>query len=89
MRPKEGGGLKLTTIPSRFLNLSNDFEYANWGSVTHLKLDNENLSRGKETLEHAEQNQCLGQFTASALTGTPVLGGIFYTLPAVIGVAGV
>ncbi|KDQ56708.1 hypothetical protein JAAARDRAFT_157891 [Jaapia argillacea MUCL 33604] len=88
-RPIGGGGLKLTAIPSRFLNLSNDFEFSGWGTVSHLDLAPDDLGRGEETLQGIRRSRVLGQFMASALAGNDILGGVFYTLPAVVGVASV
>ncbi|KAH7928884.1 hypothetical protein BV22DRAFT_1030277 [Leucogyrophana mollusca] len=89
MRPKEGGGLKFTAVPSRFLNLSNDFEFAGWGSFSRVNLTLEDLSHGTETLQEVRNHAVLGQFTASALAGNDILGGVFYTLPAIAAVSSV
>jgi hypothetical protein len=89
MRPPEGGGLKLTDLPSRFLNLSNHFEFAGWGSITRIKLDEDDRRRGEEILFNSGHEKNIGQFVASGLAGNDVLGGVFYTLPAVMTVAGV
>ncbi|KAF7354346.1 Aaap amino acid permease [Mycena venus] len=37
-RPEGGGGLKDAAVPSRFLNLSRNFEFAGWGSFSKIKL---------------------------------------------------
>jgi len=89
MRPPEGGGLKVTDLPSRFLNLSDHFEFAGWGSVTHLKIEQEDRSRGEEMLDNIGHEKLMGQFVASALAGNDILGGVFYTLPAVMAVSSV
>ncbi|KAF8654813.1 hypothetical protein AX16_003382 [Volvariella volvacea WC 439] len=88
-RPRDGGGLKLGVVPSRFLNLTNDFEFAGWGSLQRLVLDKGDIDVGEKTLEDKKNNRVLGQFTASALAGNAVLGSVFYALPAVVAVAGV
>ncbi|KAJ7629073.1 amino acid permease-domain-containing protein [Roridomyces roridus] len=83
-RPQGGGGLKHSASPSsRFLNLSRDFEFAGWGSFSKMKLTVE------EPAEEPRAPKLLGQATASALAGNDVLGGVFYTLPAVLAVSGV
>jgi hypothetical protein len=89
MRPKDGGGRKFTNVPSRFLYLPNDFEFAGWGSVYHLTLNTDDCAQGQETLQAIRREKILGQFTASAVAGNDVLGGVFYTLPAVVTVASV
>ncbi|GLB39740.1 putative amino acid permease [Lyophyllum shimeji] len=89
MRPTEGGGLKLTALPSRFLNLPNDFEFAGWGSVSRITLDKEDQKAGEERLSEIRGQSVLGQFTASALAGNAVLGSVFYALPAVVAVSSV
>jgi hypothetical protein len=90
MRPRDGGGLKDTlATASRFLNLSSDFEFAGWGSFSKLKLTSEDHTVGEERLQRIRRARLLGQFTGTALPGTAVLGGVFYTLPAVIAVSGV
>jgi hypothetical protein len=88
-RPKGGGGLKLTKVPSRFSNLSNDFEFAGWGSVSFLTLSENEHIQGQELLDSMKRDQILGQFTASAIAGNDILGGVFYTLPAVVAIAGI
>jgi hypothetical protein len=88
-RQRQRHGLKLTSVPSRFLNLSNEFEFAGWGSVSHVKLSPEDYLRGEEVVKSVEDARILGQWTASALAGNAILGGVFYTLPAVASVAGV
>jgi hypothetical protein len=88
-RPPEGGGLKLDASPSRFLNLTNDFEFAGWGSSTHLQLGREECTIGEDKLQCIRQQSVLGQFTASALAGNAVLGSVFYALPAVVAVSSV
>jgi hypothetical protein len=89
LRPKDGGGLKLPGVPSRFLNLSSDFEFAGWGSFSKLKLNTEDHRAGEDRLQAIRSEKILGQFTASALVGNAVLGGVFYTLPAVVVVSNV
>ncbi|KAJ3733852.1 AAAP amino acid permease [Lentinula guzmanii] len=80
---------KSTTIPSRFLNLSNDFEFAGWGTILHLQLEGSDYEAGEARIKQNDETKVLGQFTASALAGNAVLGSVFYALPAVVGVASV
>lgn len=89
IRPREGGGLKLTALPSRFINLTNDFEFAGWGAFMHITLDKEDQKIGGEHLQEIRRQSILGQFTASALAGNAVLGSVFYALPAVVAVSSV
>ncbi|KAG1737589.1 amino acid permease-domain-containing protein [Suillus paluster] len=88
-RAHKEGKPKFTAVPSRFLNLTNDFEFAGWGSISHLKLTPEDIGEGEAKQSFFQDQQVLGQFTASALAANDILGGIFYTLPSVIAVAGV
>ncbi|KAK0205192.1 amino acid permease-domain-containing protein [Desarmillaria ectypa] len=88
-RPKDGGGLKYTTVPSRFLNLCGEFEFAGWGSFFQFKLDATERDAGESRVRNARDAKVLGQFTASALAGNAVLGSVFYALPAVVAVASV
>ncbi|KAJ7764169.1 amino acid permease-domain-containing protein [Mycena maculata] len=89
-RPEGGGGLKNVSFPSsRFLNLSRDFEFAGWGSFSKIKLAADDHAIAEEKLSSARRAKLLGQGTASALAGNDVLGGVFYTLPAVLAVSGV
>ncbi|EIW79641.1 AAAP amino acid permease [Coniophora puteana RWD-64-598 SS2] len=70
-----------TTCQASFNELA--FEFAGWGSVTSVKLDKE--------LSAAEPNKIdplMGPFVASALAGNDLLGGVFYTIPAVLAVSG-
>ncbi|KAF8065050.1 amino acid permease-domain-containing protein [Lyophyllum atratum] len=89
MRPTEGGGLKQTALPSRFLNLTNDFEFAGWGSLMRVTLGKEDQRVAEERLQEIRRQSVLGQFTASALAGNAVLGSVFYALPAVVAVSSV
>lgn len=89
-RPADNSGLKIYTgIPSRFINLSNAFEFAGWGSIRHLKLSSSDRQAANEAIERRKRDRVLGQFTAAALAGNAVLGSVFYAFPAVIVVAGV
>lgn len=89
MRPKDGGGLKYTALPSRFLNLTNNFEFAGWGTRTKVQLRDEDRKAGEHALDKTRRRCVLGQFTASALAGNAVLGSVFHALPAVVAVSGV
>jgi len=90
MRPADNSGIKHNnTFPSRFINLTNAFEFAGWGSVTRLKLSNEDRVAGESRVEAVRTGKVLGQFTASALAGNAVLGSVFYALPAVVTVGGI
>lgn len=90
LRPADNSGLKTSNAyPSRFINLSNSFEFAGWGSVTRLKLRTADHAAGVTRIEATKKSQVLGQFTASALAGNAVLGSVFYALPAVVAVGGI
>ncbi|KAG2134799.1 amino acid permease-domain-containing protein [Suillus clintonianus] len=80
---------RTNAVPSRFLNLTNDFEFAGWGSIFHLTLAPEDICQGEVERKFFREQQVLGQFTASALAANDILGGVFYTLPSVVAVAGV
>ena len=71
------------------MNLTNDFEFAGWGSISHLKLTPEDICQGEVQQGSFREQQVLGQFTASALAANDILGGVFYTLPSVVAVAGI
>jgi hypothetical protein len=86
---RQEGKPKFTAVPSRFLNLTNDFEFAGWGSISHLTLTPQDIYQGEAELNTLREQQVLGQFTASALAANDILGGVFYTLPSVVAVAGV
>lgn len=89
MRPEDGRGLKHAALPSRFLNLTNDFEFAGWGTRAAVQLSEEDRMAGEHALDETRRKCVLGQFTASALAGNAVLGSVFYALPAVVAVSGV
>ena len=91
IRPAEGGGLKVTNLPSRFLNLPDHFEFAGWGTITHIKLDADDRRMGEEILSSSLRGneKTMGQFVASGLAGNDILGSVFYMLPAVMTVSGV
>ncbi|KAF9531070.1 AAAP amino acid permease [Crepidotus variabilis] len=90
LRPLDNSGLKdYPALPSRFVHLTNSFEFAGWGSVARLRLSSEDLSEGDSRIQRIRKARVLGQFTASGLAGTAVLGSVFYSIPAVVAVAGV
>ena len=89
-RPPDNSGLKnYPAFPSRFIHLTDSFEFAGWGSITRLRLTDDALKVGKKRIETAKDSQILGQFTASAVAGNAILGGAFYTIPAVVAAAGI
>ena len=87
-RPRQGGGVKSTSIPSRFRHLQNTLEFAGWGTMSRIELQEPELSQGQKDVQDMRR-VTLGQFAASAIAGNSILGGVFYTLPAVVAVAGV
>lgn len=90
LRPPDNSGIKkYGTFPSRFINLTDSFEFAGWGSITRLKLCDRDRLAGIISIETVGKNHILGEFTASALAGNAVLGSVFYALPAVIAVGGI
>jgi hypothetical protein len=90
LRPAHDSGLKnYPTVPSRFIHLTNSFEFAGWGSVTRLKLSDEAYRVAETRIETSKESELLGQFTATAVVGNAILGGVFYTIPAVAAAAGV
>ena len=72
-RPKEGG-IKVNTVPSRFLNLSDNFEFAGWGSYATIKLSGDEHKEGERKVQGIQGQKVLGQFLSSALAGNAVLG---------------
>lgn len=88
-RSQPFGGIKLTTSPSRFHNLSNDFEFAGWGSVSHLQLREDQIMDGEVSVQSEKHVPPLGAWMASAVAANEVFGSVFYAFPAVVLVAGV
>ncbi|KAF8558693.1 hypothetical protein OG21DRAFT_1481374 [Imleria badia] len=88
-RTRTLGELKAKSVPSRFLNLSDDFEFAGWGSNFRIALSREDLSHGHNALLELKNQRILGQFAASALSANDILGGVFYTIPTVFAMSGV
>ena len=88
-RARTSGKPKFKAVPSRFLNLSDDFEFAGWGSIFRTTLSRDDLLHGHNAILDL-RNQCvLGQFAASALAANDILGGVFYTIPSVFAISGV
>ncbi|KAK0434687.1 hypothetical protein EV421DRAFT_1717280 [Armillaria borealis] len=85
-RPKDSEGLKSTTVPSYFLNLSGEFEFAVWSSLFQFTLDTKERDAGELCVRNASNTKVFGQFAASALAGNAVLGSVFYALPAAVAV---
>jgi hypothetical protein len=88
-RQRKPSNLKIMHTPSRFIHLSNAFEFAGWGEVKRVVLSEEDMAVGDSTMESFTQQRILGQFTASALAGNDVLGSVFYAFPAVVAQGGV
>ncbi|TDL27804.1 hypothetical protein BD410DRAFT_893978 [Rickenella mellea] len=88
-RRVNSGALKFTDSPSRFLNLSNDFEFAGWGTVTYTELSADDLRGGELTIQNDHGHPILGEWMASAVAANDVLGSVFYALPTLVSVAGV
>ncbi|KAH0831219.1 amino acid permease-domain-containing protein [Lanmaoa asiatica] len=88
-RTRTSGKPKFKAVPSRFLNLSDDFEFAGWGSIFRIALSRDDLSHGHNALLELRNQRVLGQFAASALAANDILGGVFYTIPSVFAIAGV
>lgn len=57
--------------------------------MSRIKLSLDDYAHGEATVKQMRDARVLGQWTASALAGNAVLGGVFYALPAVVAVAGV
>ena len=88
-RTRTSGKPKFKAVPSRFLNLSDDFEFAGWGSIFRIALSRDDLSHGRDALLELRNQRVLGQFAASALAANDILGGVFYTIPNVFALSGV
>jgi hypothetical protein len=88
-RQRKPSNLKITHTPSRFIHLSNAFEFAGWGEMKRVVLSEEDIAVGDSSMEFSKQQRVLGQFTASALAGNDVFGSVFYAFPAVVGQGGV
>ena len=88
-RTRTSGKPKFKAVPSRFLNLTDDFEFAGWGSIFKITLSQDDLSHGHNALLALQNQRVLGQFTASALAANDILGGVFYTIPNVFAISGV
>ncbi|KIL66086.1 hypothetical protein M378DRAFT_186176 [Amanita muscaria Koide BX008] len=59
--------LHFTTIPSRFTNLSNAFEFAGWGSSYKISLTRGDYEIGAAKIAEKRNEKILGQFLTSAL----------------------
>lgn len=69
VRPTTGPSLKSTTVPSRFLNLPNDFEFAGWGTFNKIQLQDADYVAGEAQVKEKNDMKILGQYTASGLAG--------------------
>ncbi|CAE6430092.1 unnamed protein product [Rhizoctonia solani] len=79
--------LKLTSSPSRFLHIGNEWEYSCWGSVSCLELTVDQLQQAHIRINQPERQ--MGQFRSSSLSGNGILGSAFYTFPAMAAVASI
>ncbi len=86
-RQTHSGALKLNAAPSRFLNLSNKFEFAGWGNVSYLELSPQDLQTGDNLICKERDGPVLGEWMASAVAANDVLGSVFYALPPLFAVS--
>jgi hypothetical protein len=87
--PSWNSDIKLTTSPSRYHNLSNDFEFARWGTIKRLEPTKEQIRIGDEIVQADRSTSLPGPWVASAVAANEVFGSVFYAFPAVVIVAGV
>ncbi|CAE6421150.1 unnamed protein product [Rhizoctonia solani] len=79
--------LKLTSSPSRFHHIGNEWEYSGWGSVSCLEFTVDQLQQAHIRINQPERQ--MGQFRSSSLSGNGILGSAFYTFPAMAAVASI
>ncbi|KDN52823.1 hypothetical protein K437DRAFT_149115 [Tilletiaria anomala UBC 951] len=64
------------------------WEFAGWGSMSLLELSPSSYQLAREAINRRPKRD-LGQWRAAAIAGNAITGSVFYSLPAVLGVAGV
>jgi hypothetical protein len=87
--PSWDSGIKVTATPSRYHNLSNDFEFAGWGTIKRLEPTKEQIRIGDGIVQADRSTSLPGPWVASAVAANEVFGSVFYAFPAVVIVAGV
>ena len=83
------GELKSSKSPSRFSVLSNDFEFAGWGSVSYLDLRPSDIQKGEDVVGSEKDSPIFGPWMASSVAANEVFGSVFYAFPPVVAAAGV
>ncbi|KAG8922084.1 hypothetical protein FRC02_012152 [Tulasnella sp. 418] len=79
--------LKIPNVPSRFPNLSNNWEFAGWGSMSYVELTPDDISAAEARVN--EKPFQLDQLRASSIAGNGIIGSVFYAFPAVAAVASI
>ena len=69
--------------------MSHTFEFAGWGTFARTDIAESEVSKGEADVRVTQTQKTLGQFIASSLAGSAVLGSIFYALPVVFLISGV
>jgi hypothetical protein len=82
--------VKHFTAPSRFSSENEAWEFAGWGRVESMSVSPSDLQRAREAIEEERTRvKPLNHWVASAVDANAVFGSVFYSLPAVVAVAGV
>ncbi|KAI9304827.1 amino acid permease-domain-containing protein, partial [Cunninghamella echinulata] len=68
--------LKYSSVPSRFPNLNNQWEFAGWGSVYYMELNNSNKDHHPR---QQQQQHSLGLFRATSIAGNDVIASVLYS----------
>lgn len=86
-RQHHADGPKIRHHLSRSPHLSNEWEFAGWGSMRYLDITPVDLHAAEESLNHPVKS--LNEIRATSVSGNGVTGSVFYAFPVVAAVAGI
>ncbi|KAI8384770.1 amino acid permease-domain-containing protein [Radiomyces spectabilis] len=69
--------LKWSSVPSRYPNLSNAWEFAGWGSTYYMDLEQSDLDRYEDT---QKQKTLIGTWRATSIAGNDLIASVLYSI---------
>ncbi|GAA5814005.1 hypothetical protein MFLAVUS_007495 [Mucor flavus] len=69
--------LKWSNVPSRYINLSNSWEFAGWGSTYYMELESSDIDQYAEELE---KRSLIGKWRATSIAGNDLIASVLYSI---------
>ncbi|CAO3586231.1 unnamed protein product [Absidia cylindrospora] len=70
--------LKYSSTPSRYPNLSNDWEFAGWGNTYYVELEDHRAEYSEQRSAHL--GSLLGAFRATSISGNDLVASVLYSV---------